>query len=178
MSDDRKTKWHGKGIYSRHSKRLNRPVYFIQYYWNGKRPTETVPHEYRRETGRLEGRAKTLSGLDAARALRADREVQRYRVDWAPPKVQRERAEAERARGLALGEALAFEEAWKRFKSEHGQDYSRPASLGPVFNALSRFFAGRRLDEVTRVDVRRYYVERLTNAGSFEIWPRTVGRQF
>ena len=175
MPEDRETKRHGVGIYSRYSKRKRRDVYTVEYYWHGKRCFEIAPEEYQRVTGR--GKKETVRLYEAAKALRADRKEQRNQSDWMPPKVRRELESKEQEVEQERRAPLLFDEARDRFLEECGDTYSSRSNVDSAFRILSRFFAGRMLDEVSRLDIRKYYTDRLGNSGAFADWPRTVSRR-
>ena len=139
--------------------------YYIQYYWNGKRVTEKVP-------------AVRRDQLKAAKRFKAQREREKHLSDFEPSQVKKRREREESEQEADARSPLLFEEASARFLKECGKEYARADEVRRMFrNRLALAFNGRHLDEVNRVEIRRYYVDRLSNTGPFKKWKRKVGQR-
>jgi integrase len=108
-------------------------------------------------------------------------------IAWVSPKERKTREQQEEARADAEHEALLFENAAARFVAECASEYSRPEEVRGAFrlesggprkrrSALAAAFMGQYLDKLTKVDIRQYYVDRMSGAGPFEGW-ESVGRR-
>lgn len=172
---------HGDGIYSRWNKRRQGWDYRIQYYWHdpqqgrARRVTETVPAD-------KDGKRR----LETAKRFKAKREKEKHRPEFVPLPIKKRRARDEAQLKAATAAPLIFENAAKRFLDACADEYANPVEVRAVFRAekggatklpgpLHLAFAGRRLDELTRVDIRHYYQDRLTKKGPFSSWPRKTG---
>ena len=54
--------WHGRGVFSKLRKRDGKRVYYIQYWFKGRRLTEKVGLNLDRARGRIEARGGPVTG--------------------------------------------------------------------------------------------------------------------
>jgi len=164
MAKREPTRWthHGDGTKSKIRKRDGKRVYYLQVFWRGGRYTEHLGVTVRE-------RRKRIGEIEKAKE----------NGTYLPPKLRRRTeqiAAIEQARQSQDRERLLYETATAEFLREVGDEYANPREAENMLRRLGKFFNGRKLDELRRVDVRQYYVERLTATGAFKGW-RKVGRR-
>lgn len=180
-----KVRGHGGGVESVYAPRLTkarealsasgtaRPVfsYRVNYYLanngpdHGRRVVEPVPPDP--ETGEHK--------LSLARRLRAQRELDRFKPGFVPPTWERKRAKVAAKVEQVEAEPLLFENAAARFLKACADDYADPGSVRCRLRRLEPWLKGKRLDQITRLDVRRFYQHRIEGTGPYASWPREVG---
>ncbi len=167
-----KIKRFGQGIYAKWSATREEWVYYVQYWWQPpdelrrKRISEQVPRDN-------DGKCR----LKTARKIAAQRDRDRLRPDFTPPHLKKRREHEQRRREAEERQPLLFELASERFLTECASEYASPKAIRAAFKRLNLAFAGSYLDQITRTDVRQYFVDRLSNTGPFARWPRNVSRR-